>query len=294
MGRPPFTYLTRSPTGRLRRCVESVWFARGTLPADSERIAPTGSTVLGIVLGAPITQTPRNGTGETFTADTGFLIGPHDQPIVNRPSAETWCVGIVTTPVGARAALGVDPLPLRGRVVGAEPWPSFAEVRAHLTATTDPETMLGYVEQVLAEHLSDDDPWLAICDDAVTLLTAAPTRPIARIAADLGVSHGHLDRAFRRVVGFGPRTLARILRLRRLLAALHHAGRGLHGPVAWTRLAADLGWYDQAHLIRDFKRFTGVTPSAYVAAYRAVYASEPVSPGFTPSIPSNPRRAPGA
>jgi AraC-like DNA-binding protein len=294
MGLPPFTYLTRSPVGPLRRCVESVWFARGTLPADSERVAPTGSTVLGIVLGDPITQTPRNGTGEPFDAVTGFLIGPHDQPIVNRPSAETWCVGIVTTPVGARAALRVDPLPLRGRVVGAELWPRFVEVRTHLTAITDPQTMLGYVEQVLAEGLSDDDPWLAICDDAVTLLTAAPTRPIARIAAELGVSHGHLDRAFRRVVGFGPRTLARILRLRRLLAGLDLAGLDVHGPVAWTRLAADLGWYDQAHLIRDFKRFTGVTPSAYVAAYRAVYASEPVTPGFTPSIPSNPPGPPRA
>jgi AraC-like DNA-binding protein len=285
MGQPPFTYLTRTPDGPLRRCVESIWFARGTLPVDSERIAPTGSTVLGIVLGAPITQTPRNGTGTPFDAVTGFLIGPHDQPIVNRPSAGTWCFGIVTTPVGARAALGVDPLPLRGRVVAADAWPSFAEVRTRLSSGDDPHTMLGYVEQVLAERLRDADPWLAVCDDAVTLLTAAPTRPIARIAADLGVSHGHLDRAFRRVVGFGPRTLARILRLRRLLARLD-----VHGPVAWTRLATDLGWYDQAHLIRDFKRHTGVTPSAYVAAYRAVYPSQQVSPGFTPSIPSNPAR----
>jgi AraC-like DNA-binding protein len=285
MGPPPFTYLTRSPAGLLGRCVESVWFARGTLAADSERIAPTGSSVLGIVLGAPITQTPRNGAGEPYPAVTGFLIGPHDEPVVNRPSAETWCVGIVTTPVGARAALGADPLPLRGRVVGADAWPRFAEVRAALTGMTDPTTMLGYVESVLAEDLCTDDPWLARCEDAVALLAAAPTRPIAGIAAELGVSHGHLDREFRRVVGFGPRTLARILRMRRLLAVLD-----VYGSVAWTTLAADLGWYDQAHLIRDFKRFTGVTPSAYVDAYRAVYAPADAQPGFTPSNPSKTHR----
>jgi hypothetical protein len=71
MHRSAFTYLTRSPYPPLSRWVESVWFARGTLPVDSERIAPTGSTVLGIVLGAPPTQTPRNGAGDPHTALTG-------------------------------------------------------------------------------------------------------------------------------------------------------------------------------------------------------------------------------
>lgn len=277
MGAAPFTYLPRTPGGRLGRCVESVWFARGRLRVESERIAPTGSTVLGIVLGDPLTQTPRNGAGAAHTATTGFLIGPHDQPVVNRPHAETWCVGIVTTPIGCRAVFGVDPQPLRGRITGAGSWPRFTEVRRRLTAETDPDTMLAYVESVLTADLDDSDPWLPRCEDAVALLAAAPTRPITDVAVELGVSHGHLDREFRRVVGFGPRTLARILRLRALLGGLD-----VHGPVTWSALAADLGWYDQAHLIRDFKRFTGVTPSTYVSAYRAVYAPDEAEPGFMP------------
>ena len=62
-----------------------MWFARGTMRGPRERIAPTGSTVLGIVLGDPIRQTPANGHGEPFLAERGFLIGPHDAPIVNEP-----------------------------------------------------------------------------------------------------------------------------------------------------------------------------------------------------------------
>ena len=50
----------------------------------------------------------------------------------------------------------------------------------------------------------------------------------------------------------------------RLLAAID-----VHGDVAWAGLAADLGWADQSHLIRDVKRHTGVTPSGYLAAQRA-------------------------
>ena len=52
--------------------------------------------------------------------------------------------------------------------------------------------------------------------------------------------------------------------MRRLLAGLD-----VRGAIAWADLSAELGWYDQAHLIRDFRRHTGVSPSAYLAAQRA-------------------------
>jgi len=80
------------------------------------------------------------------------------------------------------------------------------------------------------------------------------------------VSHGHLDRQFTEQVGLSPRTLARLLRMRRLLDDID-----VHGSVGWADKAADLGWSDQAHLIRDFKRHTGVTPSEYLTAQRSTY-----------------------
>ena len=89
-------------------------------------------------------------------------------------------------------------------------------------------------------------------------------RPIADIAAALRVSHGHLDREFTRIVGLAPRRLARLLRVEQLLAAID-----LAHDVSWADLAAQLGWADQSHMIRDVKRHTGSTPSAYVAARRA-------------------------
>jgi AraC-like DNA-binding protein len=111
---------------------------------------------------------------------------------------------------------------------------------------------------------------------------ADPARPVADIAATLGVSHGHLDRLFTEHVGLSPRTLARILRVRRLLD-----GIDVHGLVGWGDKAAELGWFDQAHLIRDFKRHTGVTPSQYVTAQRSMYdrAEAAASPGFVPEVP---------
>ena len=111
-----FEYIPRSLAGETGRFVESIWFARGRIQGIRERIAPTGSTVAGIVLGDPIWQ-KADGQGLALLADTGFLIGPHDRPIVNEPKGETYCVGIVTTPVGCRPAFGLAPASLRGRVV---------------------------------------------------------------------------------------------------------------------------------------------------------------------------------
>lgn len=273
-----FAFVARRPRPPLERYIESVWFARGQITYRRERIAPTGSTVAGIVLGPPIRQTPHDGAGEPFTATTGFLLGPHDRPIVNEPTAETFCIGIVTTPVACRAVFGLDPAPLRGRVVDlVAAWPPAAALRAALGGLSSPAELLGQVEATLLAWLDFSVPGVDRCEAAVAALEADPARPIARLAADLGVSHGHLDREFTRIVGLSPRTLARILRLRRLLEHVD-----VYGQVGWTALAAELGWFDQAHLIRDFKRHTGVTPSEYQAAQRRLFVPEEAAPGFVP------------
>ena len=112
---------------------------------------------------------------------------------------------------------------------------------------------------------------------AVALLEAEPTRPIADIAGEVGVSHGHLNREFTRIVGMSPRSLAGLLRMRRLLASIDPTQ-----PQAWAEHAARWGWFDQAHLNRDFKRHTGVTPTAYLAAQHAWFDGMPHVPGFVP------------
>jgi AraC-like DNA-binding protein len=271
-----FAFTQRVPTGRLARYVESIWHARGTIPYARERIAPTGSTVAGVVLGPPIRQTPAD--GPAFLAGTGFLIGPHDRPIVNEPTGETHCVGIVTTAIGCRAAFGTDPAPLRGRVVDLlAHWPAARRLREELLRGRDAEDLLDRTEQVLTAGLDGSDRGLGRCAAAVRLLEDSPARPIADVAATLGVSHGHLDREFTRIVGLSPRTLARVLRVRRLLESID-----VTDGIVWTRLAADLGWYDQAHLVRDVTRHTGVPPTAYVAAQRAFLAPDDRTPGFVP------------
>lgn len=270
-----FDYVTRAPCAELRPFVAELWYARGAMTAPRERVAPTGSAVLGIVLGDPILQVPGNGAGEPYLAEHGFLIGPDDAAMLNEPTGGTWAVGVVATPTGCATAFGVAPRSIRGKVADPAAWPGFG-VRDSLRKAGS-HTALDLVEAALTEHLSPVDPGRSRVAAAVEALEGSPTRSIAAIAAELGVSHGHLDREFGRVVGLSPRALSRVLRLRALVASID-----VYGGVGWTALASELGWFDQAHLIRDFRRFTGVSPGEYAAAIRERYAPEEALPGFTP------------
>ncbi len=282
MSRVPFTFVSRRPDGPLDRLVESIWYARGRVPYARERIAPTGSTVAVFVLGDPICQTPRHGAGEPLTTDRGFLLGPHDGPVINAPLGETFAVGVVSTPVGCEALFGVPPRTIRGRVVElATRWSAAAALRAGLVTDDGPDAMLGRVQRHL--EAARPIPGTGRCATAVALLEADPTRPIAEIAEVLGISHGHLDREFSRLVGLTPRMLARLLRMRRLLDGLD-----VTRPIAWADRAAAHGWFDQSHFIRDFRRHTGVSPTRYVAIQRATFERMQVPPdgsaGFVPDL----------
>ncbi len=276
----PFAFHKREPGPPLSRLVQSFWTARGQISYRRERIAPTGSTVAIFVLGPPILQTPDNGCGDAFEVDRGALIGPHDRPLVNEPTGETDAVGIVATPVGCEALFGVRPSRIRGRVIDLEAaWPAATALRAGLLAGAHPDQMLRLLEETFADKRAPEGRAFRRCERAVAILEAEPTRPIADIAAEFGVSHAHFDRAFGRIVGFSPRSLARLLRMRRLLSLVD-----VKKPINWADMAAQFGWFDQPHFIRDFKRHTGVTPSRYVAAQKANFTEDEAADvaGFTP------------
>ncbi len=94
------------------------------------------------------------------------------------------------------------------------------------------------------------------------LLATGGRVPISRVAAEVGWSHKHLITRFRQQVGLPPKTVARLVRFGRVL-------RSLNQPRTWERIAAEAGYADQAHLVREFRRFTGATPTDYVAAVSA-------------------------
>ncbi|MGH9212699.1 MAG: helix-turn-helix domain-containing protein [Acidimicrobiales bacterium] len=82
---------------------------------------------------------------------------------------------------------------------------------------------------------------------------------IRGIARQVGWSHKHLITRFKQQVGVAPHMASRLLRLSTVWRHLDH-------EQTWARIAAETGYADQAHLIREFRHFTGTTPTALITS----------------------------
>ncbi|MFL5885136.1 MAG: helix-turn-helix domain-containing protein [Thermoleophilaceae bacterium] len=103
---------------------------------------------------------------------------------------------------------------------------------------------------------------------AAAVATARSEPGSRELGRALGLSERQLLRRFRRAVGYGPRTFARVVRFQRFLALAHS-----DPSPDLARLAADAGYADQSHLTRECRRLAGRTPLELIRA-GAVAAGE--------------------
>lgn len=99
-------------------------------------------------------------------------------------------------------------------------------------------------------------------DPALRLAIAALEQdvPVATVGERLGLSPRRLIDTFSAKVGMTPKRFARVRRFQRVLAAITTAN-----PPPWAELALQCGYFDQAHLIHEFRAFSGLHPTAYAA-----------------------------
>ncbi|MEV7785470.1 helix-turn-helix domain-containing protein [Streptomyces sp. NPDC088106] len=178
-----------------------------------------------------------------------LVAGPDTRAHVTGGPPATW-TGIRFPPGTAPALLGVPAHELRDRRVDlADLWPA-ADVRRltdRVDAADDPVRGLEDLALRLAAETAPPDPLLGRLVAAL-----AEGRPVAATADELGVGARQLHRRSLTAFGYGPKTLARILRLRRALA-LARAG------VPFAETAIRGGYADQPHLAREVRDLTGLS-----------------------------------
>jgi len=190
--------------------------------------------------------------GEAFGGlPTAFITGLNDQARLVDQYGEIDCVDLKLTPLGAYRLFGVPMNELTNDIVDL----------ADLT-TLNPHDL---DEELL--RLADRGP-----EPAPEVVWAwrklAATRgavPVGALAAEVGWSRRHLVNRFQAQVGLPPKTVARIMRFEELLRRLPRTSRGQAAAVAVA-----CGYYDQAHMIRDFREFAGTTPGEYLARFPSV------------------------
>jgi AraC-like DNA-binding protein len=168
------------------------------------------------------------------------------------------------------AVLGVPAAALAGRIVALdELWDAAAVRRLYdqLASAPDIDAAAAILEIALAERIPRAGGQSARVELALAAAERLTSGRVSTVATDLGVSERHLRRVFREAFGVSPKEFAQ---LRRFQCALRTARRD--GRASWASIAAAAGYYDQAHLIAEFRAITGVTPRAFIDELRAAAA----------------------
>jgi AraC-like DNA-binding protein len=235
----------------LRPAVRGVWFTSGGVPGVEQCVLPNGVVELIFALGDE-----SHRVAGAAPVRRCWVAGLQRGPLVIAPAPGTPLVGIRFRAGGLRSLWRLPSHRLTDAVVEVDGFDDrvLLAVRERLADCGGVAQALDVLVDLLGPRL---EPAVAgPVAGAVRALHAAPETAIATLARDLGVTHQHLVRVFRDQVGVAPRTLARILRFARAVRLAERSP-----AVRWSRVAAEAGYYDQAHLVADFRAFAGTTPT---------------------------------
>jgi AraC-like DNA-binding protein len=269
-------YAARPAPPALRPIVRSLWFHESAPTRRYERILPQPVAHLVVNLSDPYRLLTRGGewVGDPFRA--AFVSGLQPEYLVIENPDWLWQCGAELEPAGVAALVSVPPAEVAARVRDADGLvPGSAGWRDTLReADHDPERTLDVLTDLLVAAVRPGFAVDPIVRAGLDQLDADPDLPIATLASSVDVPHQQLIRRFRDGVGVTPKTYADLARFSHFLTAIP-----FDAVPTWSELIAATGYHDQPHFIRSFKRYTGLTPSQYLAGVRE-YGAE--FPGFLP------------
>jgi AraC-like DNA-binding protein len=254
---------SRSPHPRLRGLIEGSyqgWVEKSTRTM-LRREVPSGIIPVIIIMGPAYGLLDPTGLARPRYVGS-FVAGLHESFALTESPSFGMCLQVNFNPLGAYQLLGVPMHSLVNSAVALE-------------------DVLGQGARNLAARMQEAADWGSRFDMLDTFLAGRLMRAIlpspgmawawqqlkatgglvdaGSLAAHIGCSHKHLITRFRRELGLPPKALARIIRFSRVTKML-----GRNHVNHWARIAQSCGYYDQAHLIREFRSFAGSTPGEYL------------------------------
>jgi AraC-like DNA-binding protein len=259
LGRPLGTDTGRLlPSSELANIVEHYWWARWDVPE------PTSAEVL-----------TYPSVHVVFEGEEARILGVVRAKFTRHLAGRGEVFGIKFHPGLFRALYGKPIIELTDRSV-----PLADELRTpasllirELRALPTPLARAHAVEQRLRGALPAPDHDATLAKELVERVrTDANLRSVAALSEASGLAPRELQRLFRDYVGVGPKWVVCRFRLQEAAELLETT------PETVAAVAASLGYFDQAHFVRDFKSVVGMTPSEYLARHHSLRASPMKSP----------------
>ncbi len=241
--------VTLAPAAPLAPFVASLGWYAADLPDGRDRTVPTGTVQLVVNLDRDELSWYDGGVRHT-RGGAGFC-PPLARPLEIDTAQQRRAICVVFRPGGAYPFVGpVDALD-EPVVDLADLW-GRTDLRDRLCAAPTPHAALHLLQTQLARRVARAP------DRGIAAAAAALHRglDVRAVSDGLGTTTGNLRRRFAARVGLAPKRFARVRRLQRLLDAVGPDGD-------WARAATEVGYFDQAHMVNDFRALTGLTPTAY-------------------------------
>jgi AraC-like DNA-binding protein len=259
------------PPEALRATIQRIWYTRkefGELPASFEVIPDSYAEII-FHFGTP---------GNTLTTSSGlplpspFLVGLLPKPACFYAQSQVEIIGIRCFPWTIFELLGLPPGKDGVRFL-AHP---LAQLQAPLAALLAAGNVAGALEMV-AQYLEQARPQPApdrtLGKAGGAMRAAGGTLPVSQVAAAAHATVRTLERKFKQAAGHTVKDVSGLLRFEQVCHCLwRHPTANLAG------LAQELGYADQSHLGREFKRYSGTTPTAF--ARKALSWQRAVSTDF--------------
>ena len=235
--------------------------ARGYLPTRWRNlILPDGAMELIINLGDPQALCALDEPQRRTVFRRSWISGERMAPILVDEIGCVDLVGIRLRAGGGWPFLGIPAREFSGQVIeldsvlGSE----INELRDRLGEQTTDDGRFDLLEEWLLRR-QGTPPTPAVTYALRVIQQGEHAARIGKMADQIGISHKHLLREFDRCVGLTPKTFARVCAFQRVIQSVGHKAQ-----VEWGDKAARCGYYDQAHLIREFRAFSGLTPTNYL------------------------------
>ena len=254
--------LTRAqPDDAFAGIVKEYWEVQGRLSPFREALLPNGFVEIMFNLGPPHRVFEGSGTG---LWERSWFSGLQERSIFIESLEGTHLVSIRLHPLGATQILGFDAPGAANSIVDLERFISARArvLRERLLAADSPPARFAVLEDLLREG-STGIAVPGFVREAVKRIEAAHgSLRVADLYKDLDVSRKHLAVSFTRFVGISAKAYAQIQRFTWTLERLREST-----DIEWSRLAAEAGYSDQSHLVRDFRRVGAASPTEYLRKF---------------------------
>ena len=178
------------------------------------------------------------------------------------PSGDVHLFGIRFQPAGAYPFFRFALSELTDRIEDLDAvWgPDIGSIADRLFATNDFSRRAAMIEDILARRLSEQRQERYSIGTIVDAMTREHgIRPVAMIAKEFGVGERNLERQFNERIGLAPKTFSRIVRFQRVLKMLESDEN-----TDFVEASLAHGYFDQPHMINDFRQFAGASPMAFL------------------------------